>query len=72
MKQDQAQLLSDALYDEGYDASINDDYSGRGMYGKTTYAVTSDAAPDDVAYACGKADLSRPQSDNMGLDFVYY
>lgn len=72
MKSDQAIVLMNELYNDGYDASIDDDYSGRGMYGKTTHSVTSNATPQTVAHLCGQYDLPIPRSDNMGMDYVYY
>ena len=37
-----AETLVQALEDEGIDAELREDYSGRGMYGKTTAGVVFD------------------------------
>ena len=65
MTKAQAQRLA-----EKYDGKIRNDYSGRSMYGKTTYAVEVDRG--------SFADFKRSRSarnyrtDNMGLDYVIY
>ena len=72
------------LNDEGYDAEVREDYSGRGMYGKTTPAIVTEAPAALVGYAiglvaedlaltdCNPKDLVPVRSDNMGLQMVYY
>jgi len=72
MEHHHAVALMNALIDDDFKASIDDDYSGRGMYGKTTCSVTSDASPQTVAHLQGQFDLPQSRSDNMGLDYVYY
>ncbi len=72
MKSDKAVTLMNALMDEGYEAEIRDDYSGRGMYGAETHAVTSEASPATVTHVCGANNLPDPRKDNMGMDYVYY
>lgn len=82
MREDTAYLLED----EGGD--LRDDYSGRAMYGKTTYAVTFDSRSDferalvRAAYELGSKgsddveavlnDLDNLRSDSMGLGIVVY
>lgn len=43
MKEFVAKAIANALEEEGTRVSIREDYSGRGMYGKTTFGVV---APD--------------------------
>lgn len=73
------------LENEGYESSFREDYSGRGMYGQTTPAIVSDASGGvvteailevavegyDMSFAEAKQ-LTFKNSDNMGLDMVYY
>jgi len=66
MTQEEAELMEEFLEKDGYDAEIRDDYSGRMMYGKTTFAVVTNASPNAHKATAGF------RSDNMGLDFVYY
>ena len=82
MKQETAELLSA----EG--GAIRDSYSGRCMYGETTYAVTFESKGDDEgalvrsAYELGVggsddvegvlSDLDNLRSDQMGLGIVVY
>lgn len=62
MKIEEAVKLSEDLQEEGYEAKINEQYSGRGMMGKTTVAVVSDK----------RFDSKKFRSDNLGKRFVYY
>lgn len=66
-------LLVDTAEDIGVEYST--DYSGRGMYGATCFAITGNtgdlvkflrALPDEVG-----DELVDPSTDNMGLDIVF-
>jgi hypothetical protein len=50
MQQAQAEFLAGALEFAGFDAEAST-YSGRGMYGEETHAVTGDFALEDVLQA---------------------
>ena len=52
--------------DEDY--RIREDYSGRGMFGKQTYAIIVPTF-DDAGFLCKKYKLRK---DNMGLNYVVY
>lgn len=67
MKFSNAQDLVDILQGEGYEAELYENYSGRGMYGKTTTGVTTDASPATIE----AMDIGC-RMDSMGLDFIYY
>jgi hypothetical protein len=88
MERKVAELLHEALIDNGSyteDVSIRDDYSGRGMYGRSTYAIAGDFTMNDVIvavatlFASGDAqdenlcpdDFTFSQ-DQMGLGIVIY
>ena len=40
MRKETAIAIHEAAEEEGFDVGIRDDYSGRGMMGKSTYAIT--------------------------------
>lgn len=72
MTREQAELLAPDLAGE-----IDPDYSGRGMYGRTTYAIRTDYRPELVHELIGmwRADgetVSDVSIDSMGLGFVVY
>lgn len=75
--------LARTLADYLPDAEFMDDYSGRGMYGKTTCAITTDTRdPAEIASAWAWACRANPDLnpnaisglrwDNMGLGYVWY
>jgi hypothetical protein len=73
---EQAQRI--ASYMEGNlncEAEVREDYSGRGMYGKTVPAIVTDNAVA-LGYAAGVLgipDEDLPtRRDSMGLGFVFY
>lgn len=81
MKEKVARALYDALENEGVTVELRDDYSGRGMYGKTTFGLSGDFGFCDVAVAwataCQEDEELRPSelgftSDSMGMGIVIY
>ena len=46
-----AKALFEALEDQGCDVNYRDDYSGRGMYGQDTHAISGEFGWGDVAAA---------------------
>ena len=50
---------------------VRGDYSGRCMFGRRCYGITT---PDPTACVmlAGRFGLPRPSQDNMGLDFIIY
>jgi len=53
-------------------AAVDENYSGRGMYGKTTAAVVC-SNPDDVVFIMGKLGIEDSRRvDNLGLGYVVY
>jgi hypothetical protein len=75
---------ADMLDNAGYSVEFHDDYSGRGMYGKTCLALSGDFSGIALAFAfAGVAEnsglpLSYAQkfcptrSDSFGMGTVYY
>lgn len=68
------------LSDGGFETEVRDDYSGRGMYGRTCPAIVTDAPPTFVGFAVGLAcedmvdvhDMIPAREDSMGLRRVFY
>ena len=75
MKLAHAKAIVEELETEGIDATVDATYSGRGMYGRTTAAVSTHYSEDVVAAA---RDLGLPlrrsnlNVDSMGLGKVVY
>ncbi len=64
MKEEKANKLIKTLEKQGYKDKLYSDYSGRGMFGDTTYGVVT-----DIKDLSKKLFLNR---DNMGLDYIFY
>jgi|TARA_Y100000310_G_scaffold195120_1_gene195117 hypothetical protein len=76
MKLAHAQAIVEELTEtEGIDATVDATYSGRGMYGRETAAVSTRYS-EDVFTAIGVLGLRLRRAnlsvDNMGLGFVVY
>jgi len=83
MIKEHAEFFKEALDNDGvYPIEIRDNYSGRGMYGKTTFAVVVDSVCDLIPALLRQAQ-EDPESipdvstftlrqDNMGLGVVLY
>lgn len=85
MKIEQANVIKEILESFDYEVSVNENYSGRGMYGKTTAAVY---LPEGCSVATvlecvlesaqmvvdSGVDFSNTylSQDNMGLGYVIY
>ena len=72
---DEAEGIVDLMVDEGYEAEVRAEYSGRGMYGKTVVGIVADDIVL-IGYFAAKAgveidDLPRRQ-DSMGTSIVVY
>lgn len=84
MQKKTAVALRNAAEELGVDIEMDKDYSGRGMFGDTTYAVTLSgiaslatliavAARDlETGHEDFVEDMQNLRSDNMGREYVYY
>jgi len=83
MTKEQANFFKDALdNDDIYPVEIRDNYSGRGMYGKTTFAIVTDSVSDLIPALLRQAQedpesmpdfsIFKLRQDNMGLGVVLY
>lgn len=83
MKQETMDVLVQAGDEIDRVVRPHEGYSGRGMYGKKTHAVTLDSLSDiiPVAFAAGMnnpendellADLMRLSHDSMGRGVIFY
>ena len=72
MKLENAEAIVEHLNDNGAEADVQSDYSGRGMYGVTTAGVVTRYFAD-VTHAMGKLGIEDSRRiDNMGLDMIVY
>lgn len=82
MKQEDAEALVNVIEGLGYKAEVYDDYSGRGMFGRTTAGVVTDMSKALVEGAVEEMveedtlDDAEPflglNQDSMGLDIILY
>ena len=60
----------------GYDSTVLPDYSGRGMMGRSTVAIATNAPAILLGLLCAKAGLGvkdlPTRTDSLGGDTVYY
>ena len=72
MKLKDAKKIVKLLKEHNVEATFHRRYSGRGMFGEATAAVSGD--PAVIGWAAGKLDLERPswRRDAMGFDTVVY
>lgn len=85
MTKEQANFFKEALVNDDLETEndiIRENYSGRGMYGKTTFAIVTDSVSDLIPALLRQAQ-EDPESmpdfstfvlrqDNMGLGIVLY
>jgi hypothetical protein len=83
MKIETAKAIVEAAESIGSEASVYEDYSGRGMYGKTTAGVVLSSMTAAIAAAAAAvADADEPRDmaddlgnlswDSMGRDIIIY
>lgn len=74
--------FAELICENSMSCEIRDDYSGRGMFGKTTTGIVCGSIEEFVK-SCVAATLEEPESmeeiftenirsDNMGLDIIFY
>ena len=87
MDMELAEMIIEAIENNGMDAELRSDYSGRGMYGKTTHRIViEDGVGNVMAAIINNADIFVDEdgdpvfarfiecirSDNMGLGNILY
>lgn len=84
MKKEVARAVARAARELCFDVEVHKDYSGRGMYGQTTYGLVMSSIgwTTSVAEAAGHLrgeahenfvnDLRNIRTDNMGFQYIYY
>lgn len=87
MDMELAEMIIEAMENNGYDAELRSDYSGRGMYGKSTHGVIIECGigaamaaiinnADIFVDAWGNPFFDKSieliRSDNMGLGNILY
>jgi hypothetical protein len=60
MTVDEAHAIVQQLQEEGVDAEVMEDYSGRGMFGRTCPAITGERAIlTEIGYAASQIGMAR-------------
>ena len=72
MKLEHAEQIVEHIEGEGGEASLYEDYSGRGMYGSTTAGVVADSASSVARALAALGITERLRHDSMGLDIIVY
>lgn len=84
MTKEQANFLVETIENSGNEAEIRDDYSGRGMFGKSTYGVVTKINPanllgvalthikDSLDCIEDIPDFGDLRTDSMGLSTIIY
>jgi hypothetical protein len=72
MKLEHAEAIVEFLQDQGEEASVYENYSGRCMFGASTAGVVGPSVPD-IVHAMGALGIDDSRrSDSMGLDCIVY
>ena len=72
MKEENAQRVSKYLNENGIEAYVYYNYSGRGMFGKSTTAIAT-GSPGAVTLAMNVLGIDDTQrSDSLGYDTIVY
>ena len=62
--------MANSLIDNGYSASVYNQYSGRGMYGNTCMGIVGDR--DAIYTVCDNHNFRYGNTDNLGYDTIMY
>ena len=72
MTKESAERIAAYLEDDNTEFTLQLDYSGRGMHGRTTYGITVEDS-DDVVFAMGALGIEESRrKDSMGMSVVVY
>ena len=75
MKLKHAKSIVDLLNDNGGEAEVHEEYSGRGMYGTSTAGIYG-SNPVWIGWAAGVLGLEEDdlpyRQDSLGLDIIVY
>lgn len=65
--------LIEAMEEEGFYCEVEEDYEGRGSYGRVVKALVVED-PKELAWAMGRIQSQRPdfKVDNLGNNYVCY
>ena len=76
MTLEQARKVVKLINETYYTATIYEDYSGRGMNGKTCVGIVTDASPTLIGWACGVFSVSfkdtPSRTDSLGNGTIVY
>jgi hypothetical protein len=75
MTLEQATKIVEAIENDGGSASVYEEYSGRGMFGRTCVGIVTDS-PESVGYAAAEVGVPKKdlptRRDSMGRDLILY
>lgn len=72
MTKEIANLILERLTEEGYEATLHEGYSGRGMYGNHTTGVVLRLAYDWERACKDVPELAPMHTDSMGKGVIFY
>lgn len=74
MELDTVRKIHDALKREGISSTVAEEYSGRGMYGKTTAGIVINHGEDEfrAIQVMGNFGVHDARTDNMGKGTIFY
>lgn len=66
--------IHEALKRKGISSTVTEEYSGRGMYGKTTTGIVIEHGEDEfrAIQVMGEFGVHEARTDNMGRSIIYY
>ena len=68
MKEETAYAIQNAANEDGVELDLRDSYSGRGMYGKTTFAIVADSHGKlfgAIAYAASEMEPGSDEASDF-------
>lgn len=68
----QMQEIANEMKADGYDCEFREDYSGRGMYGKTCVGFVVDDVFEIKYRVRDRGIKAKACEDNMGLSYIVY
>lgn len=72
MDLEKARKAVDEMKSEGIECELREDYSGRGMYGKSTAAIVVMGDEFRAIQIMGNHEIRSARSDNMGRGIIWY
>ena len=78
-KRELFELIVEKLEQDGEDATLHEDYSGRGMYGATCLAISGNFSPVSLGIIGAQAvldilfeNMTQEQRDSCDIEYEFY